>query len=130
MLFEYPGIALRLYLDMSVGIGGDKWPAAELFCNFITDPSQYDFFRSQFAARRCVELGSGNGLVGIVIESLFSPLAMLITDIEDHVNHIQKNIETNGLKISKAVELDWRKDNVLPADEKFDIILALEWFGP
>ena len=58
---KFRGLELTLTADFSVGIGGDKWPAAESFCNFVVDPVWRDFFNELFHHKRVVELGSGNG---------------------------------------------------------------------
>lgn len=62
----YHGIEIDLYLDMAVGIGGDKWPAADLFCQLCTANQWKSWFTELFHQRRCIELGSGTG------RSLFS----------------------------------------------------------
>ena len=38
---ETKSVEIALYVDMNVGIGGDIWPAAQLFCDVITNSSQY-----------------------------------------------------------------------------------------
>ena len=54
-----PGQQLQLYgleirCDMGVGIGGDRWPAAELFCDFVLDDAYNAFFRTLFINRRVI----------------------------------------------------------------------------
>ena len=139
---------IKLFLDMKVGIGGDKWPAAELFCSFVTSASWKTFFASLVHGRDCCELGSGNGIAGILISKCFAPRSMVITDMQSHVAHIENNIErnsgyTNGVQ-PVAEELDWLLDgrrsppppmdnnnndadarNVNPP-KKYDVLFALE----
>jgi len=121
-------ITIQLYVDMSIGIGGDKWPAAEGFCNLLSNSLQKVFFESLINGKKCLELGSGNGLVGIVIEKLFSPSTIVISDIDEHVGLINKNINLNSLSLSSAKCVDWRNLQFSELNDTFDIILALEWF--
>ena len=60
-LVHYNGYLINLCLDMSVGIGGDKWPAVDLFCQLITSLEWKDYFFQLFSSKRCIELGSGTG---------------------------------------------------------------------
>jgi hypothetical protein len=57
---SYHNCTLSLYVDPHVGIGGDKWPAAELFCLFVTSSRWRLAFSLIFAGKSCLELGSGN----------------------------------------------------------------------
>jgi hypothetical protein len=59
----YNKIEIDLLLDMAVGIGGDKWPAADLFCQLCTSDQWKQWFQQLFDGRRCIELGSGTGFV-------------------------------------------------------------------
>jgi methylase of polypeptide subunit release factors len=114
---------------MAVGIGGDKWPAAELFCKLATSERWQSFFSSLIDGKRCIELGSGTGLIGILMCKAFRPNAMIITDLPSHVSHIQFNIESNNFESGRAIpiaeELDWCS-SVSPI-QKFDVIFAFEW---
>ncbi len=62
VILQYNAAQIKLYVDMSVGIGGDKWPAAEEFCHLISNPKWTSFFASLFNNKRVIELGSGNGM--------------------------------------------------------------------
>ena len=138
-----PGQQLRLYgleiwCDMGVGIGGDRWPAAELFCDFVLDDAYNAFFHTLFLNRRVIELGAGNGMAGILIGKLFAPSEVVITDLADHLGLIEHNITlnkhtgTDTLAVdnkdnTNAFVLDWLSPHV--AEKmlgKFDIVLALE----
>ena len=122
---------LNLFMDMGVGIGGDKWPAAEQFCELIMESSYHSFFRDLFEGKRVIELGSGNGMVGLLINRLFNPSHIVISDTSSHVDHIQFNIDMNKSIITGkstkcyAVEFDWLN---IPGDIGiFDVVLAFEW---
>lgn len=104
----YGGCTMKLFLDMGVGIGGDKWPAAENFCSLITSKEYITFFRSLISGRRVLELGSGNGLVGILIDKLFQPKEMCITDHPSHMKHIERNVVQNECESTTfSLAYDW-----------------------
>jgi hypothetical protein len=127
---EMKELQINLSVDMQLGIGGDTWPAAELFCHLILSTQWYRFFQSLLRNKKVLELGSGHGLVGILIDRVFDVESVVITDLANYVELIGKNIDTNGCKRCSANAIDWLQfdprtinfDN----EEKFDIILALE----
>ena len=41
------------------------------------------------------KLGSGNGMGGLLIDKLYNPSEMIITDMETHMDHINHNIKLN-----------------------------------
>lgn len=65
-IINYNNISISLLLDMSIGIGGDKWPAADLFCQLITSNNWKEYFQILFQNKRCIELGSGTGILIIL----------------------------------------------------------------
>lgn len=122
---------LRLFLDMGVGIGGDKWPAADSFCNMVTQTQWYNFFGGLFDGKRVLELGSGNAVAGILLDKAYKPKEVCITDLESHIPHINRNIATNACSgITNGIPYDWTAapDTLHPRLENgsFDVILALE----
>jgi methylase of polypeptide subunit release factors len=119
---------LRLFVDMGVGIGGDKWPACDMFCDFIEDVRWTAFFSEIFRGKRVIEIGSGNGLAGILVDRLFDPAEVVITDMDSHVHHIQHNIDINPShkpSRSRSAVFDWLDPPTTLG--KFDVILAFEW---
>lgn len=119
-------VVIKIFVDMNVGIGGDIWPAANIFCSWMMLPQYNNFFSSLINSRRVLELGSGNSLVSILVEKAFTPQEVVVSDLESHVPHMQHNLEMNKCKCSKAIALDWTDDGAL-CEKKFDVILALEW---
>lgn len=111
---------------MGVGIGGDKWPAAELFCELVTDPQWKTYFEGLFEGKTVIELGAGTGFVGILLEKLFRPSGIAISDQGSHIDLITRNIAENAAVKCSAVELDWFKLPKKP--QKYDIVLAFEWY--
>jgi hypothetical protein len=41
-------INIKLLSDMAVGIGGDRWPAANKFCDLICTTKLYSFYGELF----------------------------------------------------------------------------------
>lgn len=60
---KYGAIEVDLIADMGVGIGGDRWPAANLFCDFVTSEKWSDYFTNFFRDKHVIELGSGTGII-------------------------------------------------------------------
>ncbi len=123
---QYNEYILDVCLDMQVGLGGDKWPAADLFCFLITSPLWIPKFNSIFDNKTVIDLGSGTGITGILLDKVYNPKEIIITDLDSHIEHIKYNILLNqeGRKVTSAVALDWFQPNLL--DKKMDIILAFE----
>jgi len=123
---KYHDVEVVLKLDMGIGIGGDKWPAAELFCNVATDPKYFNEFGKLMNNKRTIELGSGTGLGGIIIDKVYEPAEVYVTDLLSHVPHMDHNLKLNASDPDrcKAVELDWGNDSYEIG--KFDVILAFE----
>jgi hypothetical protein len=120
---RFHSLSISLEVDMSVGIGGERWPAASNFCNLISNPLWAHFFGKLFQDKRIVDLGSGTGITGIVIDKLYNPQEIIITDQESHVPLIERNLSLNAVDRSRAEVLDWLDcQNATP----YDIILAFE----
>lgn len=72
--------AVKLKLDMSVGIGGDTWPAADLFSFLIAHKACESAFSKLFVDKSVIELGSGTGLGGILVGKMYLTKKLVITD--------------------------------------------------
>jgi len=124
-------VEVDLMADMGVGIGGDRWPAANLFCDFLSNEKWSDFFTNLFLNKKVIELGSGTGLVSILVSKLFQPRDIIVTDQESHMDLIRCNLDNNSSKevLNKNCfpqTFDWKNfDRANPT--KYDIILAFEW---
>jgi predicted nicotinamide N-methyase len=78
-----------------------------------------------FDGKRVLELGAGTGLNSILIDRIFSPKKVIVTDHESHVALIEKNLENNNCNPrTAAAPLDWC--NLGDRPEKNDIVLAFE----
>lgn len=124
---------------MIVGIGGDKWPAADQFCSIISSQRFVALYRDIFKGRSVIELGSGSGLVGIFVSKQFEPTSVCITDLDSYTEHISHNVQLNSCGDNVSIEvLDWltgldhsRSIDGNGHDEAqrrtYDVVLALEW---
>jgi len=119
-------VEVKLKVDRDSGIGGADWPAANLFCHVVaSDP----FYASVFDNKTVLELGSGTGLGGIVVDKLFNASRVVITDLELYRQHILQNVGLNVCSDRvQAAALDWTDMAPFAAEypASFDVILALE----
>lgn len=123
--FSYGSTEIELHVNMSIGIGGDKWPAAELFCCMISSSTWQAYFMSLFYRKKVIELGAGTGLAAILVDRLFKPDLVNITDQLSHVDLIKQNISHNRCINSVASVFDWL--DLPDRCEPYDIVLAFEW---
>ena len=121
---NFSDVEIVLDVSLRIGIGGDKWPAADQFTSIISDSKWQNFCHKLFFNSSVIELGSGTGLVGILIDKLFKPKSLVITDLESHIPLIQRNILKNNTTNCIVQEFDWFNPTSIGT---FDIILALEW---
>ena len=123
---SYGSETIELFVDMNIGIGGDKWPAAELFGQLVTDERWKPYFSKLFCGKSVVELGAGTGLNSILLDRMFAPRKIVVTDHPSHVELIDRNIKHNQCSAATSAEtLDWFA--VSSTQEKFDIVMAFEW---
>ena len=120
-------VKVALNVDLAgVGIGGDLWPAATMFSNVVVSEAYRGFFSELFCGKNIIELGSGTGLCGILIDKMFSPASVVITDQESHMALISSNIALNDTSsVCTVSALDWTDHATFPP-EPFDVVLALE----
>lgn len=122
---------IQLLVDMSAGLGGDKWPAATGMCKLISANAAF-FGASLFSKGMTVlELGAGTGLGGIFITRQFKGASpkVTITDLPQYLELIEHNIELNRVKEDcRVAPLDWCDLSSLESFEskRYDVILALE----
>jgi len=128
-----PHRELELMFDVDlagVGIGGDLWPAATMFSNLLSAPCYRDFFSAMFGpSTTAVELGSGTGMCGCLIDKLYQPKQIFITDQESHMDLICQNMLLNNSGRSvEARALDWTAKDYSSsfAAASADVVLAME----
>ena len=113
----------RIISDPSVGIGGHKWPAADMFCKVICEKKWISFFSGLFAGKSVIELGAGTGLVSVLVDRLFECQSIIVTDLESHIPLIERNLTINNTSsrcIAKSY--NWIEDDF----GSYDIILVFE----
>ena len=59
-----------------------------------------------------------------MVDQVFEPSSMVISDLADHVGLIGKNVDINSCRVVSLQEYDWCH---IPSIGTFDIILVLEW---
>ena len=115
---------IKLLTQMVVGIGGDRWPAANKFCELICHNKLRIFYSELFDNKRVIDLGSGTGLTSIVIDKVFKPAEVLVTDQESHMKLIRNNLQINSTNKCIAKTYDWTERSDVGT---FDVIVAFEW---
>jgi predicted nicotinamide N-methyase len=106
--------------DFSGELGGTVWDAAIVLIKYFENLEEFPI--GFFKGKKIIELGSGTGLVGIVIGLLGGNI--IITDRKPLLNLMKENIQKNFIeKKVKVEELEWGKDCSY-LNPPFDIILA------
>jgi len=105
--FESFGRTIKILQDADGATGATVWDASLVLSKYIENTD--DFPPGFFVNKKCIELGSGCGLVGIVIGLLGAKI--ILTDQKFVMNLLRKNIETNipSSKVT-AIELNWGQD--------------------
>ncbi|CCK71612.1 putative protein-lysine N-methyltransferase KNAG_0H01980 [Huiozyma naganishii CBS 8797] len=111
--------ALQIHEDGGEsGCGGKVWVAGELLCDYIVEKSDEDDLLANWDTskvqkfRNIIELGSGTGLVGLCVALLekqffHKGIKVTITDIDQLVPLMQKNIELNCVNTEMIAEELW-----------------------
>ena len=61
----------------------------------------YSFVRTEIDCFCNLKTGSGNGMAGLLVDLLYQPTEIVITDLQSHIDHIQHNINLNsGINMS------------------------------
>lgn len=125
---EQSGEKIQLLVDMTAGLGGDRWPAATGMCKLISANAAF-FGKTLFSVDKTVlELGAGTGLGGIYLSRQYRGASpkITITDLPQYLDLIEHNIGANNVRDDcQTAPLDWCDLSSLPR-ESFDVILALE----
>ncbi|CCC71264.1 hypothetical protein NCAS_0G03850 [Naumovozyma castellii] len=130
------------------GCGGKVWIAGELLCDFILEKSGTEDLLNKWPHdgerrfRNVLELGSGTGLVGLCVGLLeknrfHKNIGVHITDIDQLVPLMQRNIELNGVSKEVVAEGLWWGEPLLesfapstvdnlPKTNVVDLILAAD----
>jgi predicted nicotinamide N-methyase len=90
--------------ESQYGLGSTVWDAALVLCAFFESRTGRDCLRN----RKCIELGSGTGIVSIAA-SMLGPSEVIATDVDACIPFIRQNIGMNFGAKCKAEPLDWTK---------------------
>jgi 2-polyprenyl-3-methyl-5-hydroxy-6-metoxy-1,4-benzoquinol methylase len=104
--------------DGTLKTGGIVWDAAHCLVDLMQRLGP-----GVFRGKSVLELGAGCGYVGIVAARMGA--IVTVTDRVDHIHHLQRNVELNGLEHSMRVaELEWEEPLAADIPPNFDWILA------
>lgn len=81
---------------------------------------------------RILELGAGVGLTGIKCAKAIPNSSVILTDLEQAMGLLRKNIEVNNARNAVAQPLDWGADTDTKRIKQVDLILAADcvyWVG-
>ena len=98
---------IYLHEDWNHGIGGGLWSTGLAIAKYLST----EHGKEQLSRRsRVLELGSGNGFLGVCLMAANPQLAtVVITDTKEHLPLIQKTLDLNSVdqKKFKVVEYLW-----------------------
>lgn len=123
---EKGAVTIRM-ADQLDSVGLTSWQAGFMLADFISANPEL------FEDRKCLELGSGVGLTGIVLAKLARPQRLCLTDYTHEVlANMRTNAAINGLPELEILQLDWEQfesdslddDEVIPFYP--DVILAAD----
>ncbi|KAJ1448597.1 putative methyltransferase-domain-containing protein [Pelagophyceae sp. CCMP2097] len=118
---RYGNSAIKLWCDWDVGIGGELWSCGLLLCEDVESHSA-----DYAGARRVLELGAGTGLAGLFLARACPQATVSLTDLEDHLALLQRNVDLNQLGGRVVAEtLDWADASEAQL-QGFDIIIATD----
>lgn len=101
---EFVTIRMASQLDT---VGLSSWQAGYMLAEYIA--ANTDFFEN----KRCLELGSGVGLTGIVLAKLAQPARLCLTDYTPEIlNNMKINCGLNDLPDLEVKQLDWEEFNL------------------
>ena len=129
------GVTLTLkQQDDAQDVGSCVWTAAIAFSKFLEH-----HYGNSLQGRRCIELGSGTGLVGITAAALGAEV--VLTDLEHIVARLRENVSLNSSPMDgdadgwrctaaggrvRADELMWGHTDLQQFLPPYDIVLACE----
>ncbi|KAG8919112.1 hypothetical protein FRC02_001868 [Tulasnella sp. 418] len=123
----FADIEIKLVVDAGPGCGGIAWPAGEVLSNYLCTHG-----RNLVKGKRCLELGSGTGLVSLVAAKLGSKVS-IATDQSPLLDLIRHNVEINDLgHFVQVSELNWGEPLIPMCSSNLDLVLAADcvYFEP
>ncbi|XP_057309361.1 protein N-lysine methyltransferase METTL21D-like [Hydractinia symbiolongicarpus] len=117
---DYSTGKMDIYQATIGDVGYVVWDAALVLSKFIDGSYCKSIF--PLDGKNVIELGAGTGIVGMVAATLGA--FVKVTDLDELVPLMTKNITENKLQNIKACELTWDKE--LHFHEKFDYIFVAD----
>lgn len=94
------GKPIHLVEDWEHGIGGGLWTTGLAIAKYLGTPHGMEQLSTK---RRVLELGSGNGFLGVCLLAANTNLEqVVITDTKEHLPLIEKTLNTNGIECSTS----------------------------
>lgn len=91
---------IHLVEDWDHGIGGGLWSTGLAIAKYLGTPHGMEHLSTK---RRVLELGSGNGFLGVCILAANPNLEQIvITDTKDHLPLIERTLERNGIEFGST----------------------------
>jgi predicted nicotinamide N-methyase len=121
------GKRLRIQEDPEGGVGGSLWEAARALASLVENHGE------KLKSKRAVDLGSGTGLIGLVMAS-YGALSVHLTDRAEVLPLLRHNVARNGFADNdddecrvECVELEWGcGDEVERVGAPVDFVVASE----
>ncbi|KAJ1817096.1 Protein-lysine N-methyltransferase efm6, partial [Coemansia sp. RSA 2599] len=107
------------------GVGSTVWDAGLVLAKYLD--RQAEEGKLDLAGKTVLELGAGTGIVGIALAQLQPQCSVFVTDKQELVPLLQRNIELNGATNACAECLDWCRPEHRDgrwAEHKPDLILV------
>jgi predicted nicotinamide N-methyase len=100
--------------------GGKVWDASLVLLKYLTDV----LTSHSSTGFRILELGSGCGYLGLAVAEKFPDSFVTLSEREEGLNHLKRNIDRNGLKNADCIQLDWADTET--AIPEIDLIIGSE----
>lgn len=109
------GKPIYLHEDWDHGIGGGLWSTGLAIAKYLGTTHGQDQLRSR---RRVLELGSGNGFLGVCLLAANPNLtSVVITDTKEHLPLIKRTLELNSSIVSVDTNNNNDNNNIFKVEE-------------
>jgi hypothetical protein len=122
---DSPSRSVTIHLEHRLhSTGSDLWDSALVLSHCLVRPGVVlpnDEVNPSFYGKTVLELGSGTGAVGLFCAKCLDAKHVVLTDLKDNLDLLQKNRTENGLDEEQVTicPLDWTNPS-LPPEVYFD----------